>query len=33
MGEHSITHWHGTDEGFVGRKPIDERIARSKRAN
>jgi hypothetical protein len=33
MGEKSITHWHGTDEGFVGRKPIDERIVRSKRAN
>jgi hypothetical protein len=32
-GEHSITHWHGTDEGFAGRKPIDERIARSKRTN
>ena len=33
MGENSITHWHGTDEGFAGRKLIDERIARSKRAN
>jgi len=33
MGERSITHWHGTEEGFAGRKPIDERIARSKRAN
>src|ERR1700733_2422540 len=33
MGEDSITHWHGTDEGFAGRKLIDERIARSKRAN
>ena len=33
LGEKSITHWHGTDEGFAGRKPIDERIARSKRAN
>jgi len=33
MGEHSITHWHSTDEGFAGRKPIDERIARSKKAN
>jgi hypothetical protein len=32
MGEESITHWHGTDEGFAGRKPIDERIER-KRAN
>ena len=33
MGEHSITHWHGTGEGFAGRKPIDERITRSKRTN
>jgi hypothetical protein len=33
MGEHSITHWHSTEEGFAGRKPIDERIARSKKAN
>jgi hypothetical protein len=33
MGEHSITHWHGTQEGFAGRKPIDERIARSKRTH
>jgi hypothetical protein len=33
MGEDSITYWHGTSEGFAGRKPIDERIARSKRAN
>ena len=33
MGEQSITHWHSTDEGFAGRKLIDERIARSKRAN
>jgi hypothetical protein len=33
MGEKAITHWHGTDEGFAGRKLIDERIARSKRAN
>jgi hypothetical protein len=33
MGEKTITHWHGTQEGFAGRKPIDERIARGKRAN
>ena len=33
MGETSITHWHSTEEGFAGRKPIDERIARSKRTN
>ena len=29
LGETGITHWHGTEEGFAGRKPIDERIARA----
>lgn len=29
LGENSITHWHGTEEGFAGRKPIDESIARA----
>lgn len=29
LGESSITHWHGIDEGFAGRKPIDERILRA----
>jgi len=24
LGETSIDYWHGTDEGFRGRKPIDE---------
>jgi hypothetical protein len=33
LGEEGITHWHGTDEGFAGRKPIDERISRAKKAN
>lgn len=36
MGEPSITHWHGTSEGFAGRKPIDDRIVRAgktKKAN
>jgi len=32
-GETSITHWHSFEEGFAGRKPIDERIGRSRRAN
>jgi hypothetical protein len=32
-GEPSITHWHSPEEGFAGRKLIDERIARSKRTN
>ncbi len=30
LGEKSIEHWHGLEEGFRGRKPIDERIIRSK---
>jgi len=33
LGEKSITHWHGTQEGFAGRKLIDERIPRGKKAN
>ena len=33
LGEKSITHWHGTQEGFAGRKPIDERIGRGKKTN
>ena len=31
LGEKGITHWHDTSEGFAGRKPIDERIAKAKR--
>jgi hypothetical protein len=23
FGEPAVTHWHGVDEGFAGRKPID----------
>jgi hypothetical protein len=33
LGEEGITHWHGTDEGFASRKPIDERISRAKKTN
>jgi hypothetical protein len=33
LGEKSITHWHGTQEGFAGRKPIDQRIAKAKKVN
>jgi hypothetical protein len=33
LGENGITHWHSVSEGFAGRKPIDERIAKAKRAN
>jgi hypothetical protein len=29
LGEKGITHWHGTEEGFAGRKPIDDTIARA----
>jgi hypothetical protein len=31
LGEDAITHWHGVDEGFRGRKPIDESIRRGTR--
>lgn len=33
LGEKAITHWHGVSEGFAGRKPIDARISKAKRAN
>lgn len=33
LGEKAITHWHGVSEGFAGRKPIDERITKTKRSN
>ncbi len=33
LGEQSITHWHTSSEGFAGRKPVDERIAKAKKAN
>ena len=33
LGEKEITHWHSVSEGFAGRKPIDERIAKAKRTN
>jgi hypothetical protein len=33
LGEPAITHWHGLQEGFAGRKPIDQRIAKSKKVN
>ncbi len=31
LGEDGIHYWHGKEEGFKGRKPIDERIPRSGR--
>jgi hypothetical protein len=33
LGEKGITHWHTTSEGFAGRKPIDDRIAKAKRTH
>jgi hypothetical protein len=30
-GEPAITHWHGVDEGFAGRKPVDARIANARK--
>jgi hypothetical protein len=32
-GEDKIEFWHGLEEGFRGRKPINERIARGKKPN
>jgi hypothetical protein len=31
LGENKITHWHGTQEGFAGRKPIDDHILRGQK--
>lgn len=33
LGENAITHWHGMEEGFAGRKPINERIAKARKVN
>lgn len=33
LGEPAVTHWHGLEESFKGRKPIDPRIARAKKPN
>lgn len=30
-GEEKIEYWHGLEEGFRGRKPIDERILKGKK--
>jgi hypothetical protein len=27
LGEKRIAHWHGTSEGFAGRRPVDSTIA------
>ncbi|HYN14402.1 MAG TPA: DUF2203 domain-containing protein [Terriglobales bacterium] len=29
LGEKTIAHWHGTNEGYRYRKPIDEKIAKA----
>jgi hypothetical protein len=31
LGEETIAHWHEVDEGFVGRKPITDKIANAGR--
>lgn len=31
LGEDKITHWHGTEEGYAGRKLIDESITKVKK--
>ena len=31
VGEDRITHWHGLEEGYAGRKPIDETITKIKK--
>jgi hypothetical protein len=33
LGESGINFWHDTSEGFAGRKPIDEKISKTKRSN
>lgn len=30
-GEEKIEHWHGVEEGFKSRKPIDQRMLRGKK--
>jgi len=30
LGEKNIEHWHGMEEGFHGRKPINEKIIKAK---
>ena len=29
LGEKAIEYWHGLEEGYAGRKPIDDRIGKS----
>jgi hypothetical protein len=31
QGETAITHWHSIEDGFAGRKPLDERFTRGEK--
>ena len=31
QGETAITHWHTMEDGFAGRKPLDERFTRGEK--
>jgi hypothetical protein len=31
LGEDAITHWHESEDGFAGRKPLDARFGRPER--
>ena len=31
LGEDKIEYWHGLEEGFKGRKPVDERTLKPKK--
>ena len=33
MGETAIEHWHTMDDGFKGRRPVDERFRRRSNSN
>lgn len=33
LGEPAIAHWHTEEEGFAGRKPLDDRFGRTDRPN
>lgn len=33
LGEAAIAHWHTEEEGFAGRKPLDDRFGKTERLN
>jgi hypothetical protein len=33
QGEPAIAHWHTEEEGFAGRKPLDQRLGKTERLN